>query len=666
MKRQQFHQCSKPRCWASILLSEDRQAGCSSKRNGFTLLDASIAGLVLLLLVLVALPVLGRVRESARRQTCAHRIRNLTLALHSYHNVYKTLPPAAVWSVDATASLALHDSKQIDRITHENWAQLLLPFLDRPEVAQRIDLSMPIGADENAAVRLTSLPEMSCPSDGYNRVDNPYEFRISEEEEPRRFARGNYGINGGTQNTQVEPPSTAYARGETTHLAMEDNPRRYQMWGNGIAGINTSFALDDFSNGRSTLVALEELRTGVHALDPRGVWALGQIGGSLTWAHGVQGDASQPNIQFYRSDDVYGCGRLHAAFGTQQLEESGMPCCHYVDRNAQAAARSQHPGGVNVAFVDGSVRFISDTIDPGIWHVMHSRETPADILAEQFEERLLVANFPDAGPGQQTTAPDINDQEMPFENSVGMKFIQISDGEFQMGVPDIGNDFDPPPECPEHLVRITSPYCLSIHEVTQQQFRTVMGDDSVQNKAAHGSDSANEQFPIVNVTWDAAVEFCQRLSQRPQEISAGRSFRLPTEAEWEFACRGGTSQPYHWKENRDPMDLTGEAAGILPPLPLMPVGSYPPNQLGLYDMRGNVWEWTADWFDRDYYGRSSEIDPQGPAQGYLKVVRGSDWRFVGETCRHDYVMLPPWKPHPLVGFRVVCEQQARSIAVDGG
>jgi formylglycine-generating enzyme required for sulfatase activity len=77
-------------------------------------------------------------------------------------------------------------------------------------------------------------------------------------------------------------------------------------------------------------------------------------------------------------------------------------------------------------------------------------------------------------------------------------------------------------------------------------------------------------------------------------------------------------------------------------------------------MRGNVWEWTADWFDRDYYARSPVNDPQGPARGFIKVVRGGDWRFAGEACHIDYAVLPPWKASPVVGFRVVCEHQ-RSI-----
>ncbi|MGH7194085.1 MAG: formylglycine-generating enzyme family protein, partial [Candidatus Saccharimonadales bacterium] len=123
----------------------------------------------------------------------------------------------------------------------------------------------------------------------------------------------------------------------------------------------------------------------------------------------------------------------------------------------------------------------------------------------------------------------------------------------------------------------------------------------------------------------------------------------------EYACRGGQSQPYAWTPKRAASDDSGETAGIAPALPITPVGSYRPNRFGLYDMRGNAWEWCGDWFDRAYYRRSPKRDPQGPAKGYLKVVRGGDWVFVGEVCRINYPIMSPWQRSPFVGFRVVCE-----------
>jgi formylglycine-generating enzyme required for sulfatase activity len=313
---------------------------------------------------------------------------------------------------------------------------------------------------------------------------------------------------------------------------------------------------------------------------------------------------------------------------------------------------------VYAAFVDTSVRFMGDKIDPGLWHVLHARHTPPQVLADAFEQRVTIESFPDAPrpPRGETSAAVVDSASVRLTNSLGMWFVRVSAGEFRMGVPDQGNDFEPPPESPAHTVRITRDYWLGDREVTRGQYVQVMGLALPDDAPATQPEHVQDVLPMTEVTWEQAVEFCRRLGALPEELTAGRTYRLPTEAEWEFACRARTSAPYHWRSKRQPGDVSGEAAGIDPPLPLRAVGSYPPNALGLYDLRGNAWEWCADWFDRDYYLRSPVDDPQGPGHGYLKVVRGGDWRYVGEPCRHDYAMLPPWLGNPVTGFRVVCER----------
>lgn len=632
-------------------------------RSGVSVAEGIVGVLIVVLLLAIGSPFLLQARTAARLNACRSHLQTLTHALHAYHDVHAQLPPAAVWNVHATASLALHASKRIDVITHENWAQLLLPFAGQESLARQIDPHRPVGAAENARVRTAALSVMTCPDDTFHRADNRYRFSIEgSQETPIEFARGNYAFNGGTHDLQFDEPSTASPKGDFAHLVMQDEPRQYQLWGNGIGGINKSFAWEDFENGRSTLVALEEVRAGIHPLDPRGVWALGQIGGSITWAHGVNGDAFAPNHQWPRADDVLGCRSLHEAVGSETLLAERMPCVDYVDVNQQATARSLHPGGVHVAFLDGAVRFINDAIDPGLWHVIHSRETPATVLDKAFDQQLAETNvLQDAvppSPRDDATGKSATDGQIPgqvWKNSVGMEFVGIPAGEFQMGIPDQGNSSTPPPECPVHLVRMTRPFQLGVCEVTRDQFLQVLSESNVVPSTERGLDG---RLPISSVTWEDAHDFCQRLSELPEEQQAGRRYRLPTEAEWEYACRAGRSEPYHWRSQRSAGDASGEAAGILPALPITPVGSYPPNEFGVYDLRGNVWEWTADWFDRDYYARSLKDDPQGPARGYLKVVRGGDWRFVGEPCRIDYAMMPPWKANPVVGFRVVCEPRS--------
>jgi prepilin-type processing-associated H-X9-DG protein len=637
---------------------------------GFSAVEMLVAAAVVALALAILIPWVLRARAAARAAGCRDHLRTLTLALRGYHDAQGQFPPAAVWSTEATMSLALHQSKRVDLVTRENWAQLLLPFAGEERLAQKFDSTRPIGDDVNLIARLTRLALMICADDTFNRDDNPHRFVIEEIAEPGiEFARGNYAINGGTHDLQFEAPMTAFPKGDFAHLVMQAERRVFQLWGNGVAGINRSFSLADFANGQSTLVAVEEVRAGIHPIDPRGVWALGQIGGSITWGHGVNGDAYAPNHQWPRADDILGCRALHETVGTETVMAERMPCVDYINVNQQATARSLHSGGVHAAFLDGSVRFIADAIDPGVWHVIHSRETPAGVLAGDFGEILGLSNVTnDAQPteppsgSQVEPVADVPTRDSVLTNSLGMKFVLIPAGKFTMGLADVGNGPDTPEGCPPHLVNLTRSYFLGSHEVTCEDFARIMDkSETVAGPPAaevtgQSADDANERMPVAGVTWNEADEFCRRLSLLPEERDAGRWYRLPTEAEWEDACRGGKSEPYRWQIQRRPDDQSGEAAGILPPLPVKPVGSYLPNRFGLFDMRGNVWEWTADWFDRDYYSRSPVDDPRGPAQGYIKVVRGGDWRFVGEPCKIEYAMLPPWKGNPMVGFRVVCEQ----------
>ncbi len=650
------------------------------RRHGVSAVDVLLALAVILLLLALAFPLIASAREVARRSSCRGKLSQWGLALQAYHDVHRILPPAAVWSTTETASLALHMSKQFDRFTQANWAQMLLPHIGEGQLATRFNPNRPVASSENEAARTTPFSRMNCPSDTFNRADNLYVFE-SAAGRLVEFARGNYAINGGTHCYKDGPGSTSSPYGDPAHVVLDREKREFRLWGNGIAGFNVSFSLKDFANGTSTLVALEEVRAGIHPLDLRGTWALGQIAASATWGHGVNGDDYGPNNQWSRADDILGCGQLHEILGAETLAREGMPCVPYVDANQNATARSQHPGGANVLFMDGAVRFISDSIDPGLWHVMHSRETPAAVLAEEFERRLSVVNFDGEALGPVSPQPlrassvSMNtsgtgvEENKPLMNSVGMQFALIPAGEFTMGLPDVGNSIERP-ECPAHQVRITMPFLLGVHEVTRGQYLAVMktspaaaaaSAEQVELSSANGRDF---ELPVVNVTWDDAAAFCRRLSEKPEERTAGCWYRLPSEVEWEYACRDGKSVPYRWSGRREPNDSSGETAGTSPALPLTRVGSYRPNNFGLHDMRGNAWEWTADWFDRDYYARSPVENPRGPLHGYLKVIRGGDWRFIGEACHIDYPVMPPWMSSRFVGFRVVAEYADQSPPVE--
>lgn len=223
-------------------------------------------------------------------------------------------------------------------------------------------------------------------------------------------------------------------------------------------------------------------------------------------------------------------------------------------------------------------------------------------------------------------------------NSIGMKLVLIPAGEFMMGSPDSGAGGSPN-EGPAHQVRITRPFHLGIYEVTQSEYQGVMDSNpsyfsTDREGRARVSGEDTKQFPVERVSWDNALEFCRRLSQKE-----GRSYRLPTEAEWEYACRAGTSSTFNFGDV-----LNGEFANCDGTLPhgttekgphlqrTSAAGSYPPNAFGLFDMHGNVWEWCSDWYDPSYYSASPTNDPQGPTSGTHRVTRGGSWLNYAGVC----------------------------------
>lgn len=253
-----------------------------------------------------------------------------------------------------------------------------------------------------------------------------------------------------------------------------------------------------------------------------------------------------------------------------------------------------------------------------------------------------------------------NSNELVITNSIGLELIQIPAGEFFMGSAstDSGARED---EQPRHRVRISNSFYLGVYEVTQEEFESVMGTNPSYFKNLVDQDCL--RFPADCVTWHDAVEFCQRLSGLPAEKQAGRMYRLPTESEWEYACRAGTTTVFHYGD-----DLSSTQANFNGHYPFgdgqegpflnrtTAVGSYAPNAFGLYDMHGNLHEWCADRYQRDYYKDCPAVDPQGPQSGSSPVIRGGDWYSDARDCRSAfrYADAPDGTFYAL-GFRVVCE-----------
>lgn len=233
-------------------------------------------------------------------------------------------------------------------------------------------------------------------------------------------------------------------------------------------------------------------------------------------------------------------------------------------------------------------------------------------------------------------------------NSIGMKLVLIPAGEFLMGSPDHEEDRDSD-EGPQHIVRITRPFFLGAYAVTQGNYETVVGENP---SKFHG----HCDYPVEQVSWWDAAHFCDRLFQ-----TDGRNYRLPTEAEWEYACRAGTSTPFafgdHLSSETDANYCgTCHYGGVLGgPYLKAPtsVGAYRANAWGLHDMHGNIREWCSDRYDEDYYASSPKEDPSGPPYGECRVQRGGGWASFPGLCRSaSRSRLESTKKNEWLGFRV--------------
>jgi uncharacterized protein (TIGR02996 family) len=250
-------------------------------------------------------------------------------------------------------------------------------------------------------------------------------------------------------------------------------------------------------------------------------------------------------------------------------------------------------------------------------------------------------------------------------NSIGMRLALIPPGRFRMGSPygekERGGDEK------AHEVGITRPFYLSVFAVTQGQYHAVMGDNpsAFQPGGEEGGLVAHldhSALPVDSVSWEEARVFCRALSSLPEEGLAGRRYRLPSEAEWEYACRGGASSsaPFCFGESLSSRQANFNGAwpyGGAEEGPSLgrtcPAGSYRPNAWGLFDLHGNVWEWCSDWFAEDYYGKSPAQDPLGPSNGSYRLFRGGGWSHGGGSCRAAYRRGgTPSLRYVALGFRV--------------
>ena len=295
-------------------------------------------------------------------------------------------------------------------------------------------------------------------------------------------------------------------------------------------------------------------------------------------------------------------------------------------------------------------------------------------------------------------------------NSINMKLVEIPAGEFLMGAEETSttmlkkyHNCDPDwinAELPQHKVRITNPFYMGQYEVTLNQFLKFYNDvkykteAELDGKPSWGFDKEGnmvesplfrpwdpiawkieQSHPVIYVTWNDAVAFCEWLSEKE-----GKIYRLPSEAEWEYACRAGSVKRYSFGDEPDQLFRFANAAdssrlnALYPKSPekkirslyligsdgfawTAPVGKFLPNKFGLYDMHGNAWEWCSDWYDENYYGRSTTDDPTGALKGTTRVLRGGGFYDTSFhlRCARRHSDLPTSRDYGN-SFRVVREQ----------
>ncbi|MEH1938205.1 MAG: bifunctional serine/threonine-protein kinase/formylglycine-generating enzyme family protein [Nostoc sp.] len=272
----------------------------------------------------------------------------------------------------------------------------------------------------------------------------------------------------------------------------------------------------------------------------------------------------------------------------------------------------------------------------------------------------LEALKPSAPQQRQSSTPEIKQKPKDFienlGNGVTLEMVQIPGGTFMMGSPE-GEAERRDHESPQHQVRVPK-FFMGKYAVTQAQYQAIMGGNIFQKIIGNNNPSSfkGEKRPVEGVSWDEAVEFCKKLSQK-----AGKTYRLPSEAEWEYACRAGTTTPFYFGETitTDLANYDGKKYpyGSAPKgeyrEQTIDVGKFPPNSFGLYDMHGNVWELCLDVYNDNYQDAPKDGSAWLTGKDNSRTLaRGGSWNFNARYCRSAN---RAWSADPgsNTGFRVV-------------
>ena len=276
---------------------------------------------------------------------------------------------------------------------------------------------------------------------------------------------------------------------------------------------------------------------------------------------------------------------------------------------------------------DAATRMLSGTPTEAGVYALTYRVEDSDGDADELTFTIVVAGMPSF------------EGTVELPGSALMEFVWIEPGVFQMGSNTGWKD-----ESPVHEVEISSGFWLGKYEITQGQWKSVMGTEPWSGRDRVESDPSH---PAVIISWDAVQEFIGRLN-----AAAGKElYRLPTEAEWEYVCRAGTQT--RWSFGDDESELTDYAWYHGNTKGAKAVGGKLPNPWGLHDIYGNVWEWVQDWYDEEYYSRSVPVDPQGPTSGLGRVIRGGDFGHIQGVRSAYRLFYPPDSRSYTIGARLL-------------
>jgi formylglycine-generating enzyme required for sulfatase activity len=344
-----------------------------------------------------------------------------------------------------------------------------------------------------------------------------------------------------------------------------------------------------------------------------------------------------------------------------------------------------------------------------VWLMFRQVPTVALVLLAALGS-LALATAQESKEAEGKTKGPPKELAVDLGGGVKLKMVLIPAGEFKMGSGEsaeataaffnktYGEDLLSAAyfkdEHPQHRVRITKPFYLGTYHVTRGQFRQFVADTAYKTDAekgekpgAYGWDPDKKEFgfnekyswrnagfeqtdehPVVNVSWNDSVAFCKWLSKKES-----KTYRLPTEAEWEYACRAGTTTRYYSGDDPETLAKVGNVADAAAKTKFpawqytikasdgyvftAPVGKFKPNAFGLYDMHGNAWQWCADWYGAEYYAKSPADDPTGPDSGNDRVLRGGSWDLRPYDSR-SAVRLgdSPVGRYEVAGFRVARTQ----------